>query len=86
MADRKGGEMTVREAGRKGGIKVRDTYGPDFYQKIGQIGGEKGGNAVKRKYGVDFYKAIGARGGQTVKRLIEQGKRAQEGGARRGKT
>jgi len=58
MAER--GTMSVREAGRRGGV----------------IGGKKGGLATKRKYGHDFYEAIGRKGGQKVKRLIEAGKRA----------
>ena len=35
------GKMTVREAGHKGGMKVRDTYGVKFYQEIGKKGGHK---------------------------------------------
>lgn len=34
------GDMSVREAGRKGGETVRDKYGPEFYSEIGQKGGE----------------------------------------------
>jgi len=30
--------MTVSEAGRKGGITVRDERGHAFYEEIGQIG------------------------------------------------
>ena len=40
-------EMTVREAGRKGGSKVRDKYGKEFYQKIGKMGGTKGGARIR---------------------------------------
>jgi len=39
------GEMTVEEAGRKGGHKggekVKEKYGPEFYSKIGHKGGQK---------------------------------------------
>lgn len=46
MAEReKKGEMTVEEAGRKGGHKggekVKEKYGPEFYSKIGHKGGQK---------------------------------------------
>lgn len=39
------GAMTVEEAGRKGGHKggekVKQKYGPEFYSKIGHKGGQK---------------------------------------------
>ena len=38
--ENKGG-MTVREAGRKGGQKVRDERGHQFYEEIGRKGGHK---------------------------------------------
>ena len=44
MAERrmngKGG-MTVSEAGRKGGERVRDERGVGFYQEIGRKGGQR---------------------------------------------
>jgi general stress protein YciG len=88
------GDMTVREAGKKGGDAVRNKYGPSFYEAIGRKGGEttkerhgagfyenigqKGGNAVKDKYGQAFYEEIGHKGGQKVKRLIEEAKRSTD--------
>ena len=33
------GEMSVREAGKKGGDTVRDRYGAGFYEEIGRKGG-----------------------------------------------
>jgi general stress protein YciG len=33
--------MTVQEAGRLGGARVKQKYGPEFYSRIGQKGGEK---------------------------------------------
>lgn len=87
-----GGEMSVREAGKKGGDAVRDRYGSGFYERIGRKGGQvtrerhgqgfyeaigqKGGKVVKDKYGADFYEEIGHKGGQKVKQLIEQAKRS----------
>src|SRR5438105_15667743 len=45
---RRAGGMTVREAGRLGGL----------------IGGRKGGLAVKAERGVEFYQEIGRKGGE----------------------
>ncbi|MGE5708248.1 MAG: KGG domain-containing protein [Bacteroidota bacterium] len=70
--EEKKGDMTVREAGHKGGEKTAETHGHDFYSEIGHKGGEKGGNVVKEKYGPDFYSEIGHKGGQKVKELIER--------------
>jgi general stress protein YciG len=86
-----GGEMSVREAGKKGGDTVRDRYGSGFYEKIGRKGGQvtrerhgaefyeaigqKGGKVVKNKYGSDFYEEIGHKGGQKVKKLIAEAKK-----------
>ncbi len=41
------GEMTVSEAGRRGGETTAKTHGREFYEEIGQKGGEKGGQRVK---------------------------------------
>ena len=53
--------MTVREAGRLGGL----------------IGGRKGGLAVKAERGVGFYQEIGKLGGQRVRDLIAAGRKAE---------
>ena len=39
--------MTVREAGRKGGMRTSQTHGRDFYEQIGHKGGQKGGPKVR---------------------------------------
>src|ERR1044072_5675984 len=65
--------MTVSEAGRKGGITVRDERGHAFYEEIGR----KGGQTVRNERGHEFYEEIGHKGGQKVKELIEAGKRRQ---------
>ncbi len=86
------GQMSVREAGKKGGDAVRERYGSGFYEQIGRKGGQvtrerhgqgfyeaigqKGGRVVKERYGADFYEEIGHKGGQKVKQLIEQAKKA----------
>jgi general stress protein YciG len=85
------GEMSVREAGKKGGDTVRDRYGSGFYEEIGRKGGQatrerhgvefyeaigqKGGQVVKEKYGPEFYEQIGHKGGQKVKQLIAEAKK-----------
>jgi uncharacterized protein len=50
------GSMTVAEAGRKGGLTVRDERGHEFYEEIGRKGGHKvrdliaaGKRALERK-------------------------------------
>ncbi len=87
------GDMSVREAGKKGGDTVRERYGSGFYEAIGRKGGQatrerhgaefyetigqKGGRVVKDKYGSTFYEEIGHKGGQKVKQLIADAKRTQ---------
>jgi general stress protein YciG len=58
------GGMSVREAGRRGGERVKAKYGTEFYEEIGR----KGGEATKVKYGPSFYEVIGQKGGQKPKR------------------
>ena len=98
MADeRKGGNkgaMTVSEAGRKGGVRVRETRGRKFYEEIGKKGGDtvkaergarfyeeigkKGGETIKAERGTPFYEEIGRKGGHKVRELIEKGKAEEE--------
>jgi general stress protein YciG len=59
-APKKGGGMTVREAGQKGGETVKKKYGPEFYEQIGR----KGGQATKQAHGHAFYEQIGKKGGK----------------------
>jgi general stress protein YciG len=62
------GGMSVREAGKRGGDRVKAKYGSEFYEAIGR----KGGEATKSKYGPSFYEEIGQKGGQKVKRTAEE--------------
>lgn len=55
------------ETKKTGGMTVREA-------------GRKGGEVTARRHGPQFYEEIGRKGGQKVKELIEQGKRAQQGG------
>ena len=66
------GNMSVREAGRKGGKTTRAKYGPEFYQEIGH----KGGKTVSEKYSHEHFQAIGRKGGRKVADLIDKGKRS----------
>jgi general stress protein YciG len=35
------GQMTVREAGEKGGERTAETHGREFYEEIGHKGGQR---------------------------------------------
>lgn len=48
MRRREANPMTVREAGRKGGMRTSQTHGHEFYEDIGRKGGVKGGPKVKQ--------------------------------------
>ena len=39
-------EMTVREAGKKGGEAVKRKYGSEYYSKIGRKGGSTSGQTA----------------------------------------
>jgi general stress protein YciG len=65
-------EMTVQEAGRRGGKTTAKRHGHEFYEKIGK----KGGEARKQALGPEGYEALGRKGGQKVRELIEKGKQA----------
>lgn len=73
-------DMTVREAGHKGGERTAETHGHEFYEEIGKKGGER----TSETHGHEFYEEIGhkggeiggPKGGQKVRELIEEGKKA----------
>ena len=60
------GNMSVREAGRKGGKTTRARYGAEFFQEIGA----KGGKAVSERYSNEHFREIGRKGGRRVAELI----------------
>ena len=68
------GDMSVREAGKKGGEKggqtTKERYGTPFYREIGR----KGGETVRAERGHEFYEEIGKKGGQRVRDLIAAAK------------
>ncbi|AKM81997.1 MAG: hypothetical protein UT28_C0001G0186 [Berkelbacteria bacterium GW2011_GWE1_39_12] len=56
------GDMTVQEAGHKGGQTTAKTHSHEFYQEIGHKGGEIGGK----------------KGGQKARELVRKGKESME--------
>ena len=76
MAEKEG-EMSVSEAGKRGGERTAETHGHEFYQEIGKKGGQKGGETTAERYGHEFYEEIGHKGGQKVRKLIQEGKKAE---------
>lgn len=83
MAERRGadqngadneGNMSVREAGRKGGRTTRARYGAEFFQEIGA----KGGKAVSERYSNEHFREIGRKGGRRVAELIARAKRLDD--------
>ncbi len=47
MTEKKKGDMSVSEAGRKGGETTAATHDREFYEEIGHKGGAKGGQRVR---------------------------------------
>ena len=46
------GQITVQEAGRKGGTRTSQTHGRAFYQEIGHKGGQKVRDLIERGKGM----------------------------------
>jgi general stress protein YciG len=86
-------EISVREAGRRGGTALKAKYGSEHFRKLGAKGGKttrerfghehfveigaKGGAARLKEEGVEYYAEIGAIGGAKSKALFDA-KRAEE--------
>ncbi len=68
------GQMSVQDAGRKGGERTKETHDHNFYQQIGR----KGGETTSREHGPEFYEQIGHKGGQRVRELINEGKESEK--------
>jgi len=60
-------QLTVTEAGRRGGIMTRNRYGAGFYRQIGA----KGGESTKRLYG-HLFTEFGRRGGRPRRPLLNE--------------
>lgn len=73
VAEKRTGNMTVREAGQKGGASTRQRHGAEFFEGIGK----KGGQARKQELGHAGYEELGRKGGQKVRELIAKGKSAK---------
>ena len=68
------GEVTVKEAGRRGGTATRDHHGVEFLRKIAK----KGGETTKRRYG-HLFSEFGRRGGRPKRPNLESvGERGQQ--------
>jgi general stress protein YciG len=61
------GQITVTEAGRKGGTTTRDRHGSKFYQLIGR----RGGKSTKKLY-VHLLKEFGKRGGRPRRPVLNK--------------
>src|SRR6266404_5694690 len=57
------GDMSVRQAGRKGGKHTATKHGPEFYREIGR----RGGQARKQQLGEGGYADLGRKGGEARK-------------------
>src|SRR6266550_4121355 len=84
------GELTVRQAGQRGGTSTAGKHGSSFYREIGRRGGQarktqlgsrgyaelgrKGGEARKTQLGSEGYAQLGRKGGRRVAELIKRGK------------
>ena len=68
--------MTVREAGRKGGLETSRKHGPDHYQRIGKAGGRE----LARTHDHEHFVAIGKMAGRRIKELVALGKQAEASG------
>ena len=61
-------QLTVAEAGRRGGTAIRDRYVVQFYRQIGTRGGE----TTKRRYG-HLFSEFGRKGGRPRRPNLENG-------------
>ncbi len=72
-----GPELTVREAGRRGGSTTSQRYrASGFYQAIGAAGGAM----TAAKHGPEHYERIGQLGGARTRALVAKGKAAEAKG------
>lgn len=60
-------EVSVREAGRRGGTTTRDRHGVEFYRRIGARGGE----ITKKRYG-HLFSEFGRRGGRPRRPTLDE--------------
>jgi general stress protein YciG len=60
-------EISVKAAGRRGGMTTRDRYGSDFYRRIGKMGGER-----TRELYAELLKEFGRRGGRPRRPTLDE--------------
>lgn len=60
-------EITVAEAGRRGGIATRDRHGLEFYRQIGARGGE----ITKRRWR-HLFSQFGKKGGRPRRPALDE--------------
>ena len=63
-------EMTVSEAGRKGGKTTAKRHGSGFYKQIGKMGGDANAKNHDRAH----FQKLGRKGGAVVKALFDKEK------------
>lgn len=66
-SENNGCQLTVREAGRRGGSSTLQRRGAEFYQKIGR----KGGQRTKELYG-ELLSEFGKKGGRPRRPALEE--------------
>ena len=79
--EEKKGQMTVQEAGRRGGLKTSETHGEEFYSEIGSKGGSeraKQHEGSAEAEGKTSLEEAGHQSGQRVRKLIQEGKEHEE--------
>jgi general stress protein YciG len=92
------GEISVREAGRRGGKATAEKFGPEHFRALQARSaakvaatdpglyariGAKGGTSTWEHHGFDHYRAIGKAGGERTK-LIHGSEHYREAGRRGG--
>lgn len=65
-------QLTVAEAGRRGGTTTRERHGVEFYRQIGS----KGGESTKKLYG-HLFSEFGKRGGRPRRPNLENSTRGE---------
>jgi general stress protein YciG len=65
--DKVSDEISVREAGRRGGIVTRERHGVEFYRQIGS----KGGGSTKKLYS-HLFSELGKKGGRPKRPALNE--------------